>query len=238
MASVETIFARRFGREVQAWREFRGLSRAKLGARIGRPAKAISAIERGRARTSVKTLHRLATVFDVDPEMLLDVAMNPPLPSLRSEAADRPDTSDEGECTADAAPCEEGKGVRMEQKAGQRAGSGEGQDADAEPDPEDDETGSDWTEEVDPCEAQILEAICARERSPKPKGFPDEATVRIMEEPLRHLVRASMLFYDLAAAARGAEEIRPPGLVLLSNEIEEAATRLFRLYHGHPPSLS
>jgi len=214
MVSEEEAFTRRLGQEIRAWREHRGLTGEALAAEAGRPADLISAIEHGDANAGVETLFRIAAALEIEPIRLIEAAEG---------SSDR----------------ESGAGAASRRRSGQSGTEPESgptmSDEEAAPDlPEPDDEGGlpEWVRVVDPVEADILQAILQRERSPQ--GFPGRKAIHAMEEPLRHLVRACVLFYDLAAVAREGD-IRLPGLLFLSRAMEQEATRVYRLYSGNPP---
>lgn len=56
---------------IMEWREYRGLSQAELGARIGRSEATISQIESGKQNYTRPTLERIATILGCTPSDLL-----------------------------------------------------------------------------------------------------------------------------------------------------------------------
>ena len=100
---------------------------------------------------------------------------------------------------------------------------------------DDDENG---TETDDPREAgafdpdaDIHDAILARERAGG--ASPDGDAVEAMEEPLRRLANAAMVFSDIPTESTAGSELRIRNL--LAEMMCRDAIRLFRLYHGHSP---
>ena len=85
----------------------------------------------------------------------------------------------------------------------------------------------------DDLEVEIHLAVLRREKSSR--SYPDGDAVAAMEEPLRRLTGATVLFTDLAMVRRDDPPASPMGLSFLSNAMYREALRLFRLYHGHPP---
>lgn len=61
---------------LQAWREYRGLSQAELGAKVVPPATqgTIAHLESGRTALSAKWLRRLAPALRITPSVLLELA--------------------------------------------------------------------------------------------------------------------------------------------------------------------
>ena len=57
-----------------------------------------------------------------------------------------------------------------------------------------------------------------------------------MEEPLHRLTGAAVRFRDITAESSGAPTLRMRGLFFLAEAVFREALRLFRLYHGHPPT--
>lgn len=91
-----------------------------------------------------------------------------------------------------------------------------------------DEPGS-WHEDL---EVQIYQAV--KRRGDAPGGMPDASTMLAMEEPLLRVVRASILFYDLATGVDD-QGLHVSGLIFLSQALKREAERLYRLYSGHHP---
>ena len=59
---------------IKVWREYRGITQSQLAAKAGVTVAHISQLESGKRDCSVKLLRVLATVLDVDMEMLLGQA--------------------------------------------------------------------------------------------------------------------------------------------------------------------
>ena len=91
------------------------------------------------------------------------------------------------------------------------------------------------------CDLEVRAWQAVEKRIKGTWGPHDSATRLAMEEPVRRLMGASMLFYDLATAVHDspmhdAQDIQPMGLVFLSQAIRREAERVFILYHGEWPS--
>ena len=91
------------------------------------------------------------------------------------------------------------------------------------------------------CDPEVQAWQAVEKRIKGTWGRNDSATRLAMEEPVRRLMGASMLFYDLATAVHDspmhdARDIQTMGLVFLSYAMKREAERLFTLYHGEWPS--
>ena len=107
-------------------------------------------------------------------------------------------------------------------------------DAEAEKEasePEDIKVGKDgWHEDF---EVQIYQAV--KRRLDNSEGFPDRDTLFAMEEPIYRMMKASVLFCDLAHGARDYDPPKPSGLVYLSTSMRREAERLYCLFTGIRP---
>lgn len=72
---------------VRVWREFRGLSSARLAAECGVSPAAISQLESGKRRPSVALLKKLAAALRVDLEQLTSGDAGPTGPTVHEPAA-------------------------------------------------------------------------------------------------------------------------------------------------------
>ena len=83
-------------------------------------------------------------------------------------------------------------------------------------------------------DVQMWQAI--QRRAGLDAAYPDQAAISAMEEPLRRLMGAAMLFSDVAVAYDNVPEridpIRVKGLIFLALAMECEAERVYRLYHG------
>ena len=91
------------------------------------------------------------------------------------------------------------------------------------------------------CDPEVQAWQAVEKRVKGTLGRLDSATRLAMEEPVRRLMGASMLFYDLATAVHGspmhdARDIQPMGLVFLSYAMKREAERVYTLYYGEWPS--
>jgi len=82
-------------------------------------------------------------------------------------------------------------------------------------------------------EVRIDRAVIQREQSSD--GFPDSDAFLAMEEPLKRLTGATVLFTDLTIASYKGPSPAVMGLTFLAEAMNREAIRLFRLFHGHPP---
>lgn len=85
----------------------------------------------------------------------------------------------------------------------------------------------------DDVEVQIHRAVIQRELARG--GFPDSDAVAAMEEPLRRLSGATVLFADICMLSSEDPPVSQMGLSFLADAMRREALRVFRLYHGHPP---
>lgn len=97
--------------------------------------------------------------------------------------------------------------------------------------PENMKVGKDgWHEDF---EVQIYQAV--KRRLDNSEGFPDRDTLFAMEEPIYRMMKASVLFCDLAHGARDYDPPKPSGLVYLSTSMRREAERLYCLFTGIRP---
>jgi hypothetical protein len=68
-----------------------------------------------------------------------------------------------------------------------------------------------------------------------PSSLPDAEALAAMEEPLHRLASAAMLLSDVIEESTEGPDLRIRSL--LAEMMCRDATRLFRLYHGHPPRI-
>lgn len=86
---------------------------------------------------------------------------------------------------------------------------------------------------VGDADALLARAIAAR--AGQGKSLPDAAALDALEELIRRLLGAALLFEDLATGPATNDPPRPRGLVFLATSISREADRLYRLFHGHAP---
>ena len=87
----------------------------------------------------------------------------------------------------------------------------------------------------DPDVRQLCEVL-AREK--KPDGYPDEHSVQMMEEPIRHITRAGSLLRDLVSGGHrhDSASLSVMGLGFIAHALTRETDILYRLYHGKAPA--
>ena len=89
-----------------------------------------------------------------------------------------------------------------------------------------------WLKDED---AQLEHRVAHRQT--RPGDLPDAGDLVAMGLLVDRVLHASVLLQDMTGAMTDLEApLRPAGLTYVVNALNRDATRLFRLYHGKPPS--